>query len=361
MSDIENEEIVDNSTEEVSDELSLDDTLENALKASGYGTKDDESTEVKPTEVVTSAVDPKVAPETPNVSSEDIYTKYGIKKHIGHNGKEYPIDLNVAPSATKGDIKAIWAQLPEPVRAEFYRREGDFHEGLQKYTQAATYAVEVSKTFQPYQAMLNSQGYPSHQAFVDEALKIAYQLSIGSPEQKAQQLLALAQAYGVDMGTVTNVGERLNSGQPVEDPTVVQLRNELAQLKQGLHQQRTQQEQAQYSSYVNDVERFRSDPKNEYFDSVREIMGSLIESGQANDLEDAYNKAIYLHPETKAKAISKQIELKQREAADKAAGAKKASSVNVKTKGKPSSNSTKVGSLEDTLAAALAETGYNKN
>ena len=88
-------------------------------------------------------------------------------------------------------------------------------------------------------------------------------------------------------------------------------------------------------------------------------MASLIESGQATDLDNAYQIAIKAHPDTSGLIESEQTSKKESERQDqakhRAAKAKKNQAVNVSKKGRNEETSKPIGTLRDTAAEALAE------
>jgi hypothetical protein len=69
------------------------------------------------------------------------------------------------------------------------------------------------------------------------------------------------------------------------------LQNALAQRSQDEARQTAQQ-------YVSEVDAFRSDPKNMYFENVKDDMVALLSQNRATTLQDAYDKAVRANPET---------------------------------------------------------------
>ena len=92
------------------------------------------------------------------------------------------------------------------------------------------------------------------------------------------------------------------------DPYTQQVMEQNQQLQQQFQQLQTQMQQQQESerlmvrsSIAQDIEAFRlaadeqGNPMHPYFEHVKDDMTALIRSGQAQDLPDAYNKAIRLN------------------------------------------------------------------
>lgn len=97
---------------------------------------------------------------------------------------------------------------------------------------------------------------------------------------------------------------------PVMEPIMQELR-QLRSIVYGDKQAQTQQT----------VSAFFADPANKYAENVADQMAAMIQSGQATDLKDAYDKACWWNPEIRGLLIK---EDQDRKAADQAAKAKKA-------------------------------------
>jgi hypothetical protein len=83
---------------------------------------------------------------------------------------------------------------------------------------------------------------------------------------------------------------------PGADPATVQ---RIAALENFIQQQ-------QNSGVQTEIERFASDPKHEFFENVKSVMGKLINSGQAESMEDAYDMACWADKEIRGLLIKKQ-------------------------------------------------------
>jgi len=140
----------------------------------------------------------------------------------------------------------------------------------------------------PYQQMLQAEG-ANPAAAVQNLLNMAAIMRTGTPEQKRALLIKTAQDFGVDL-----YGDGATAA-PVADPALSTLHNEVSTLKQQLIAQQQAQMQAQQQELMQEIEKFRADKP--YFDDVQQTMGQLIEAGIANDLEDAYERAIRINGE----------------------------------------------------------------
>lgn len=86
---------------------------------------------------------------------------------------------------------------------------------------------------------------------------------------------------------------------------------------------------------------------------------SLPSVGVAQDLKDAYDKAIWLNPAVREKEVARQAAARQeKSSADEAArieAAKRASATNVRTQPRPATakDDTSTGAMEDTIAEQM--------
>jgi hypothetical protein len=243
-----------------------------------------------------------------------------------------------APSSWKREIAAKWQELPVEVKKEINRRESDYHKGIEQYKQYAGIGRDIERVIAPHMETIQKLGVHPMEA-VGALLNADRQLRTGTPEQKAQLLGQLAQEYGIDPKQV--------QPPPPIDPAVMQLRQQNQQL------QRFQQSviEQQNSQAMSEIERFSKDPANAHFESVKDDMALLLQSGKADSLQDAYDKAVWMRPD-----IRKSLVEQQRTEAEQKARAARAKSANVGIKGssaKTGSTLKSDASLRDTLRAAF--------
>jgi len=97
-----------------------------------------------------------------------------------------------------------------------------------------------------------------------------------------------------------------------------------------------------------EIGQFGKDPKHEHFEAVRQEMGRLIQAGSAQTLQDAYDKAFWSLPETRAQLLEKETQERSKRQAEEAAAARKAALANVTRRGTPPTVQ-KPGSMDDTI------------
>lgn len=269
-----------------------------------------------------------------------------------------PTAVDKAPTSWKGAAQAKFAALDPEVKAEIHRREADFHKGIENYKAFADIGRQFDAEFQPYAPMIRAAGY-TPQTLVKNWLNTEYQLKTGTAEQKAALFVQYAGMYGVDMAAVQTAAAKVAAGQPAVapvDPKVTALQQELAQVKTHITTQQRANAEQQYNGIVAETQAFGQKPENKHFEAVKLQMADLMTAGQAESLQDAYNKAIWLNPEVREMILSEQAEARRKQAADKAATARKAAGANVATRGTLPSAPAKAVSgttMEDTIKANL--------
>ena len=269
-----------------------------------------------------------------------------------------------APSTLTAEAKSKWAELPDWAKKEFHKREADSVKGFEnikaELSEAAEYGQRFRAVVDPYLPMIQSEGGDAESA-VQEMLNTAYILRTGTPQYKAQAALQLAQQYGFinDMVAILSGNvQNPNYAQPPRDPRVDEL------LRQQEEEKRLR-EQETLDSGVRQVEEFASatDENGQllhpYFENVKHDMYAVLQSGRADDLETAYEAALWMNPETRVlqeREQTSQIEQKRQEQAkERAKKARKANKVNIAKRGDHESSSPEkpTGSIEDTMRETM--------
>lgn len=242
------------------------------------------------------------------------------------------------------------------MKAEIAKREEDMFQGLEGYKQDASWGKAFKGVIDPYAAIMQQHNIdPVVQ--VKSLMNAHYMLATGNPQAKADMLSRLLNDYKIDPALV-----RIDGGtgdQPAVDPQVRALSEEVKALKSSEQQRQTERERDIRADLNVKIDRFFSDPKNIYLPDLANDLAGLIEKGTATDIEDAYNKAIWLNPVTRAKEMQRQAaEAEAARAADvakKAEDARKASGANVRTRARSGSAAAATGTMDDTMAATLRE------
>lgn len=258
---------------------------------------------------------------------------------------------DTAPNTWKKEATAEWAKLPEGIRQEIHRREADFHKGIGQYKDAAGFGSQMAQELMPYQQTINEKGI--HPREIVKTLGSAWNtLVTGTAEAKTALLLQMAKDYGINIAAPPAEGSTATAGAIQDDPRLATALQRLEKLEGHLSTQERQRAEADFAAKVEEVNAFGVDPKHPHFEAVRTDMGILVETGRAKDLQEAYDKAIWINPEVRASLLAEQEKERASKAAEQAAAARKAAGANVIRRGTPPV-AAKPGSIEDTLRANL--------
>jgi hypothetical protein len=182
-------------------------------------------------------------------------------------------------------------------------------------------------------------------------------LIFGTQEQKVQMFRQLASDAGIDLAG-------LPAGTPVgqENPllgTVRNLQAELASLKEGVTGVTTTIQNARVAELEGLVSAFASDTEaHPFFNEITPDIKQLIDTRTCTTLEDAYQKAVWSNPGTRAKMIERDAKQRlsstRKSEAEHTAKAQKALRGKVSTAGKARAASGPE-TVDQTLEKALAK------
>ncbi len=196
--------------------------------------------------------------------------------------------------------KSAWDNLPAEVKSDIAKREQEVSEGFKQYTglkDVIPYQQHYAREGASVKQALDAYTALDRQFSKDPVATVAYMA-----EQKGVDPVHLALAILQQRGIQIPQGE----GQPpnaqpqaFRDPRVDDL------LRQQENDRRSREMQEQQSA-EQAIEQFSADPSNRYFENVKVTMGHLIQTGQASDLKDAYEKACWANPEIRQQLINQQ-------------------------------------------------------
>jgi hypothetical protein len=289
-----------------------------------------------------------------------------------------PPGPDAPPQAWNAAEKALWQQLPPQARAAISRREAEVHRTITTHDQARQVGTNFARVATEFQQLVKYRGGDPI-ALVRETFGILHRLYSSNPQQRAALLRDIAQRQGADLSVFTGSGAQPQPGAgnpgaqpPGASPPTAALPPEVArdiqqmrayisrqqQTEQRQQQEAREREEAEMTQATATVEAFRSDPAHVHYDAVSDLMVSLLNSGTAGTMEEAYSLAVRAHPE-----VSKQLEAEQRTATEAAARqrtlAEKARRKGGGVRGAPGRaadvQTGSRGSVRDDLLAAAAE------
>lgn len=252
------------------------------------------------------------------------------------------------PSSWKKELSTVWDKVDagQPLshdearlfREEALRREGDFHKGIEGWRSNADKGRAYEQALAPYQETLQKLGVDGVTA-VGELMKADHILRHAPESVKVQKILELANVYGIDL-------------QKQFSPEVARYEQELYATREQLKNFQSQQENASRQALNSDIEAFKAEPGHEHFEAVRPHMAALLQGGQAKDLKDAYEQAVYANPQTRTAMLQQQSKVA---AAGAQAQRAKAAAVSVRGSSPASGQSSAAAhpSIRDAVSAAF--------
>lgn len=213
-----------------------------------------------------------------------------------------PVPTGKAPPASWAKEKhEAWSKLTPDVQEYIEIRENQMREGVKAVAKDAEYGKALAQVIAPYKPLIQSQGLDDAKA-VQYLLNAHHVLTNAPPEQRTAYALRVMQSYGVDLALPGKDGAQ--SPQRQVDPVVRQLQHELNQIKGHLTQGQQAAFEARSRQVESEVSSFASDEAHPYFDECADEIVAHINAGLS--LQDAYDRAVWANPVTRAKEIARQ-------------------------------------------------------
>ena len=233
------------------------------------------------------------------------------------------------PNGWTSEAKANWHELPEHIQAVVNQRELDVHKQISKHDDERNFGRELGKVIQPYMAQITADG-GNPAGTVQNLLNTAYTLRTGSPEQRKQALLGVAQEFGVDLTNIETTQVQ---------PEYAALQNRLNTLE-GQITTREHDEQNRLKTEVQqEVDAFAADATHPHYEQVKGAMSALIASNATLDLQGAYDQACWASPDVRATLLATQrSEEEQKRKADAKEKVENARKAGVSITGGPGGN-----------------------
>lgn len=262
----------------------------------------------------------------------------------GQGGASPSIDY---PSSWREQDRQHWDSTPEDVRKIIAAREANWAKESQQYKQAHENWSKYNPLIQRYDGLFRDEGVSPDQGIAN-MLQLAHNLRYGDEATKAKILESLQGFYG----------KKQEAAREYMDPEVGQVRSELEQRLNEVTQA-LQAQQQQFRGYVEEgtrreIETFAKNPEHKHFNRLATTMGKMINSGLANDMDQAYDMSLKLHPDLIEKAQIEQSRNQQQSDIKKSQSrqALQDASVNVRGNGRAPAGTKPQASLRKTLESA---------
>lgn len=256
-----------------------------------------------------------------------------------------------APNSWSAEMKAKFPTLPPDAQEYIAQREREAHAAI-------TQKGEQIKAFEPIRQTLDQHREVFVKNGVSEAEGISKLIQADRflESNPTEAIKWLADSYGVDL-------RQFVTGNPQQDQSpnseVVQLRRELAEIKNSLTARERSEHQAQTATVAQTIEKFASE--NPYFNDVEDELMGLIPVIKAKEpglnynevLKKAYDRAVYANPDVRQRLqADQQKAAEDKRKADEAEAVRKAKQAGgINQKSAQGVSPTKGASMEDTMSA----------
>jgi hypothetical protein len=198
------------------------------------------------------------------------------------------------PASWKKDFHEVWQKADPKMQEYAWQREEQMRAGVEPLLSKAQFADAMQEAISPYMTTIQGLGLSPDKA-VGALMEADHRLRTSDPQTKLQYFMQLAQSYGINLNAAqAQPGQMPQMPQQSVDPLVWQLQNELNQVRGEVMGWKQQQEMVENQSLLNEINQFSL--KAEHFEDVRPTMIQLLQSGVAQTLDDAYEKAVRLDP-----------------------------------------------------------------
>jgi hypothetical protein len=218
-----------------------------------------------------------------------------------------------APVNVPPGLRDQWAALPQPFKEYTLKRENEVNQALQESSMARQFAGRFMQAIAPFQQSIQAATGGDAMRAVTDLLGYDAQLRYGTAAEKAGTVARIIQNYGVDIatldGALVGIAPENTGG---TDPMLIQraVQQALSPLMNAAQQRQAQREQAAGAEITREIDAFKSDPKNEFFEYVRNLMADVMEvasrNGEELSVADAYERACLLHPEVRKVIVGRQ-------------------------------------------------------
>jgi hypothetical protein len=270
----------------------------------------------------------------------------GFTKAVSINGNEVIVPKSWAP-----EHHVTWAKMAPEAQKYYLQREKQMQDGMDAYKGDSGFGKQMREVTEPYKAFLTSQGVDAPKA-AQFLLNAHYRLSTAQPAERQAYFAHLAKSYGIDLASYKPADDTVQV-----DPAVKALQEKVNTLESSLTAREQTALNEAKAKTSKDVEAFAADPKHAYFDECSEDIVAYIQAGHT--LEQAYEKAVYANPVTRAKELARLQADNEKALREKsktqAEAARKATATNVRSRDTRKAPTEPKGSMEDTMRETLKE------
>jgi hypothetical protein len=258
------------------------------------------------------------------------------------------------PASWRKDYHEVWQKADPKMQEYAWQREEQMRAGVEPLLSKAQFADAMQEAISPYMQTIQGLGLSPDKA-VAALMDADHKLRNSDPQTKLVYFQQLAQSYGINLGAMQ--GQQGQMPQQTVDPTVYALQNELNKVRGEVMGWKQQQEMMENQTLLNEINQFSL--KADHFEDVRPAMIQLLQSGMAQTLDEAYEKAIRLDPnlfDQVTKAQQAEAAAKQAKEQNRAAKAARAAAVSVRSATPGVNTAPKAANRRAILEEAFSET-----
>lgn len=257
------------------------------------------------------------------------------------------------PQHWKGSAKINWQRLPPEVQKSI---SDDYAESGKASSELTSLRSAIGDS--------RAQELTAQFGSIENGLKSILAGSDMATKRPREFIAWLAQRAGINLaefaGGSPGQTQQPQSGAGVTPDIHPQFAQELTQLRNQVQGFLQQQQTAQTDQLQSQIQAFASDAAHPYFNDVRSEMGALMNAGRAKTMQEAYDMAVWAHPEVRKSLLDDQRKRDAEEAQVKAEAARRAAG---SLTGSPAGATVPQGksnrqSLRETVAESVAAAGF---
>ena len=226
----------------------------------------------------------------------------GAAAQAGLSAAEY----DALPKSWKKEMEAEWKAASPALRKYAHEREAQVTEGISRYRQGAD---QWSRVTSPFAEVVKAYPDVNISEILATLASNHIQMIQATPEQRRVHAMALARGYGVDLtpaqaAAAADAGAAVAAGNTPDDfsPGQMQrLQSAFGPAFEAVRKTSAYVEQQIATSASAEVDKFFSDPKNEFVNEVADDILALIKTGKAEGLPEAYELAVMRNPAVKGR------------------------------------------------------------
>lgn len=202
-----------------------------------------------------------------------------------------------APASWRPEAREKWAGIDPEIRAEIHKRETEANRVVQTAAQQRQFVEQFERLMQPYEMFIRAEN-SNPLAAVDNMMRTAAQLRVGTPQAKVEIVAGIIKNFGIDLPALDAVLAGQAMPQNMQQQQQVLRDPRVDQLLAIQHQQRQQQEQFEQQAINEGLGTFAQ--THEFYGDVARTMADIVEvqsrQGMPLDLEKVYQQACQMHP-----------------------------------------------------------------